>query len=144
VIKIELLRVAAGIVVMALIGLLYFHSREEAPQSVDASARSSDWRGSAPVEEKRRPVISMHPIAIELPPLNSPDTVPEDDLATIELVLLEYARHHQGKLAKSASCCLISKPRTSCPSDLTHLRSISEMPSISVATSAHRTPPGNL
>lgn len=54
-------------------------------------------RAAAPPPVVQEPVeITRLPIADDITPLNSPDSQVDDDLATLELLMSEFRKHHEG------------------------------------------------
>jgi hypothetical protein len=83
---------AIGCLLLGGFLLVQQQNSDPPPPSVPESRRTSPPPPMAP-----QPVdITRLPIADDIMPLNSPDTQVDDDLATIELVMSEFRKHHDG------------------------------------------------
>lgn len=84
------------VVTAATIALLYVSSEESPELTGNQTESATEDVTSVRNGEEKAPEIVRHPLADDMPPLNAKDTAPEEDLATIEMLLNEFAKLHDG------------------------------------------------
>jgi hypothetical protein len=86
--------VALLVVLGVVIAFLMLRSPPAVDPAVEAPAGP---RKAPPPPAVSHPAeITVLPIATDIAPLNSPEATAEDDLATLEILLAEFARNHGG------------------------------------------------
>jgi len=88
--------VIGGFVLVALAAIVIWKWRDPMPGVVPLSASPSSAKMAPPAPARVELPITLLPIAAEMTRLNSPETLPQDDLSSLSLVLTTYGKNNGG------------------------------------------------